>query len=209
MSRLFPEPRVITLAPATGGIEALKASGLPKGRVSVVLSNHFVRYALVPWSAALSGAAEETAYVRHYFVRVYGDRAKAWSFRASPAPSGMPRLCSAVDTILLEELKRIFSKSKAKLVSVQPELMSTFNRWRGKVPATGAWLVMADAERACIGLHAKGNWQAVNNARGEWLPLLERERHRIGGALPDVVLLHSDQALRVDAAGWKVQQLAA
>jgi hypothetical protein len=206
---LFPEPRVITLAPATGGIEALKASGLPKGRVSVVLSNHFVRYALVPWSAALSGAAEETAYVRHYFVRVYGDRAKAWSFRASPAPSGMPRLCSAVDTILLEELKRIFSKSKAKLVSVQPELMSTFNRWRGKVPATGAWLVMADAERACIGLHAKGNWQAVNNARGEWLPLLERERHRIGGALPDVVLLHSDQALRVDAAGWKVQQLAA
>ena len=209
MSRLFPEPRVITLAPATGGIEALKAGGLPKGRVTVVLSNHYVRYALVPWSAALSGAAEETAYVRHYFVRIYGDRAKAWSFRASPAPSGMPRLCSAIDTALLQEIKNVFAKSKSKLVSIQPELMATFNRWRGKVPATGAWLVMADPDRACIGLHARGNWQAVHNARGEWLPLLERERHRIGGALPDVVLLHSPQGVPSDAPGWKLERLAA
>lgn len=209
MSRLFPEPRVITLAPATGGVDALKAVDLPKGRVTVVLSNHFVRYALVPWSAAISGAAEETAYVRHHFARIFGDRAKAWSFRASPAPAGMPRLCSAIDTALLQEIKKLFAKSKAKLVSIQPELMAVFNRSRGKVPAAGAWLVMADPDRACIGLHAKGNWQAVHNARGEWLPLLERERHRIGGTLPELVLLRSDQPAAAEVEGWKVQRLAA
>jgi hypothetical protein len=209
LPKLFPEPRVIALAPGAGGVGALAANDLPKGRVTVVLSNHFVRYALVPWSTALSGATEEMAYVRHHFVRIYGERAKAWSFRASPAPSGRPRLCSAVDTALLDEIKRAFAKSKAKLVSIQPRLMATFNRWRGAVPAAGAWLVMVEQDRACIGLHAGGNWQAVQNARGEWPALLERERHRIGGELPELVLLHGAPAAAAQAPGWKLRELAA
>jgi hypothetical protein len=209
VSRLFPEARVITLSPAPGALEALQSAIPPKGQVTVILANHFVRYALVPWSASLSGAAEETAYVRHHFVRVHGERAKAWSFRASPAPAGAPRLCSAVDVALIEELKRSFARTKARLVSVQPQLMATFNRWRSAVAGAGAWLVMVEPERACIGLYAKGNWQTVHNARGEWLPLLERERHRIGGEVPDLVLLHAEPAVPAEAPGWKVQRLAA
>ena len=46
---------------------------------------------------------------------------------------GAPRLCSAIDTAFLQEIKNLFAKSKSKLVSLQPELMATFNRWRGKV----------------------------------------------------------------------------
>lgn len=211
MSRLFPERLTLTLA--QGGIEALQAASLPKSRVTVVLSNQFVRYAIVPWSDALAGAAEETAYVRHHFVRIHGERAKAWSFRASPAAAGAPRLCSAIDANLLSALKASFENSKAKLVSVQPRLMSAFNRWRGAVPAAGAWLVLVEPQRACIGLHARGSWQAVHNGRmsvpGEWLPLLERERHRIGGEVPDRVLLHSAQPVAAEAPGWKLQRLAA
>ena len=45
----------------------------------------------------------------------------------------------------------------------------------------------------CVALYAAGRWQAVQNTRGEWLAVLERERHRIGGALPDLVLLDSTQ----------------
>ena len=207
MSPSSPKSRVITLSPAAGGVDALK--DLPMGKVTVVLSNHYVRYALVPWSTALSGAAEETAYVRHHFVRIHGERAKAWSFRASPASGAAPRLCSAIDTSLLEELKRLFAKTKSKLVSVQPQLMATFNRWRGAVPAAGAWLVMVEPERTCFGLHAKGNWQSVQNSRGEWLPLLERERHRLGGEVPNLVLLQGANGLPAEAPGWKVQPLAA
>jgi hypothetical protein len=68
---------------------------------------------------------------------------------------------------------------------------------------------MVEPERACIGLYAKDNWQTVHNARGEWLPLLERERHRIGGEVPDLVLLHAEPAVPAEAPGWKVQRLAA
>lgn len=205
--KLFPKPLTVTLAP-TETVEDLAARDL-RGRVGVVLSNHFVRYALVPWSAELSGDAEEEAYVRHHFVRVYGDRAKAWSFRASPAPGAAPRLASAIDANLLAALRSAFAKKRAKLVSVQPALMALFNRARSAVPASGAWLVMAEPDRACIALHAAGRWQAVSNARGEWLPLLERERHRIGGAAPDLVLFHTTGPAANDVAGWKVKRLAA
>lgn len=201
--RLFPEPRTLRLAP--GGLEALRASA-PKGKVAVVLSNHFVRYALVPWNAQLAGDTEETAYVRHHFARIHGERAKAWSFRASPASAGQARLCSAIDATLLEEIKAAF---KGRLVSLQPLLMSAFNRARAAVPSAGAWLVMAEPERACIALYAKGAWQSVHNGRGEWPELLERERHRIGGEVPDRVLLHAEPAMAMEAPGWKVERLAA
>lgn len=220
MSRLFPERLTLRLSPTEislgerkipcdASLQALQALELGRASVNVILSNALVRYALVPWSDALSGEAEEAAYVRHHFLRVHGERAKGWTFRASPAPARAPRLCSAIDTALLEGLKRSFKR----LVSVQPALMAVFNRCRGEIPAGGAWLALVEPERACIGLHAKGGWQAVSNGKisagGEWLALLELERHRLAGDAPDLVLLHSDETLPAEAPGWKVERLAA
>jgi hypothetical protein len=155
----------------------------------VVLSNHFVRYAVIPWSDGLSGPAEEEAYLRHHFGKIHGERAKAWALRASEAPSGAARLASAIDTALLAELRAVFPKGgRAKLVSVQPALMDAVNRWRGAIPAAGAWLVLAEPERACLALHGDTGWRSVQNAKGEWLTLLERERLRLDNA-PELVLL--------------------
>jgi hypothetical protein len=205
VSLLFPKPLTLTLD-TVDGVQKLAAMELGRARLTLVLSNNLVRYAIVPWSDALSGQAEEEAYVRHHFLRIYGERAKNWSFRASP---GSPRLCSAIDTALLVALRTAFAKKRVKLVSVQPGLMSVFNRARASVPPSGAWIVRADADRVCVGLYAAGRWQAVQNTRGEWLAVLERERHRIGGVLPDVVLLHSTASVANDAPGWKLERLAA
>jgi hypothetical protein len=177
--------------------------------VTLVLANHFVRYALVPWSNALSGAVEEEVYARHHFARIYGERAKGWSFRASPASGDAPRLCTAIDAALLATLRSAFAKKRARLVSVQPGLMWLFNRARRSVPSSGAWIVRADADRVCVALYAAGRWQAVQNTRGEWLAVLERELHRIGGALSDLVLLDSAAPVANDAPGWRLERLAA
>jgi hypothetical protein len=159
--------------------------------VEVILSNHFVRYSVIPWSRALSGAGEEQAYVRHHFAKIHGDRAKGWAVRASPAPAGAARLASAIDPALLEALRAAFPRGgRAKLVSVQPLLMSRFNAWREAVPPSGAWLVVAEGERACVALHGERGWRSVQNARGPWLTLLERERLRAPASeLPNLVLL--------------------
>lgn len=230
MSPLFPERLLARLAPAEvtvgakrhpcdpaygtepwhGALEALKGVGFPRSRVTVVLSNHFVRYALVPWSAALATPAEEEAYLRHQFAKIHGERAKGWLFRASEGPRGEPRLASAVDAELVAGIKAVFAATTAKLVSVQPALMYVFNAARGAVPHPGgAWLVIAEPDRACVALHAEGAFRAVQNAKGEWRTLLERERYRAPheGALPDLVLL-AGAAAPADG-DWKFRELAA
>jgi hypothetical protein len=217
---LFRDRLVVELAPAEtasgeppwqGAVTAFKAK-LPGERrcdVTVVLGNSFVRYALVPWSDALASAAEEQAYLRHHFGRIHGERVKGWVLRASEAPAGAPRLASAVDAGLIEALKGCFArKSKARLVSVQPALMAVFNRARAAIPKSGAWLAVAEPQRACVALHAGGRWRTVQNAKGAWLTLLERARLTVEGAIPDLVLLQARDAAAGEAPGWKVERLA-
>ena len=196
MSRLFPERRVVRLCAgadagtwqqAVAGLERLDAG---RCRVTVELGNDFVRYALVPWNAALATPAEEERYVRHHFSRVHGERAKDWAVRASEAPAGEPRLASAVDDGLIAALRNVFRKKPgARLVSIQPALMRRFNALRGAWPADGAWLVLAEPGRSCIALHGGGRWRAVQSTRGDWRAGLERERHRVEGEMPPLVLL--------------------
>ncbi|MEO8717691.1 MAG: hypothetical protein ABI423_05680 [Burkholderiales bacterium] len=223
MSRLFPETVDIHLAPAAitvggrtiacdpdfgaepwqGALAALKSVQFKEqARVAVVLSNAFVRYALVPPSAALDDEAEEQAYVRHHFAKVHGERAKSWVFRWSGA------LASAIDRRLLDALKAsIAPDGKARLASVQPALMAAFNRWVEEFPPAGAWLVLAERERACAALYVRGSWRSVQNAKGDWLELLERERHRAEGPVPELVLLVGAAAPRVDS--WNIRELRA
>ena len=229
MSRLFPDRVSITISPGEvvlggktipcdpaygaepwqGAVAALAAHAFDApSRVTVVLANPFVRYAVVPWSEGLDTPEEEDAYVRHHFAKVYGERARDWALRASEAPPGAPRLASAVDRRLIDDLKALFpAGGKARLVSVQPQLMSRFNEWRGFIPAEGAWLVLAEPGRACVALHGRAGWAGVVNGKGAWLELLERERYRLGGEAPDTVLLAG--AKPPDApAHWKFRELA-
>jgi hypothetical protein len=134
-------------------------------RRTVVIPNRQVRYAIVPWHDALEGEAEEQAYLRHHFAKVHGERAKGWVFRWSQG------LASAVDKALLTEVKNV--------VSIQPAFMASFNRSRKKIPAGGAWLVQAEDDRACVALYDR-KFVSVQNARGSWQEILEREMHRTG-----------------------------
>jgi len=194
--------------PWHGALERLKNLDFANGRVTIELSSHFVRYALVPWSDALATPAEEEVYVRHHFAKIHGDRAKDWAVRASEAGPGEPRLASAVDKALVEDLKKAFEGKKARLVSIQPALMRRFNVARNRLPKDGAWLVIAEAERACIALHGGRQWRAVQNAKGAWRAALERERHRVEGDVPTTVLL-AGCALPEGETLWQFRELAA
>ena len=229
MSRLFPDRVIVALAPDHivvgdktttcdpafgtepwhGALAALQGvQWKEKVRVTAVLSNYFVRYALVPWNTALADPLEEEAFVRHHFAKIHGERAKSWALRWSAEAANAPRLASAIDQRLVEALKQAFpATGKARLVSIQPYLMAAANRAQRAVPASGAWFVFAERERACVALHAGGRWRSVQNAKGPWLDTLEREWHRAEPNSPRFALLVN--ARPVDAAGWTFKELAA
>lgn len=187
MSLLWPERLSVALEPE-GGLEDLarKLAAL-SGRVdvTVVLSNHFVRYAVLPEQDGAATPEEELALARFHFTKIHGERVKGWEVRVSE------RLACAIDTALLEGIKKAFpEKSKAKLVSVQPRLMAAYNGARRRIPREGAWLVLAEGGRTCLARVAAKGWASVHNGREtDAEELLERERSRAGGEpLPSLVL---------------------
>lgn len=160
-----------------------KLPGLADRRMfaTVILSNHFMRYVMVPWSEALSDEAEEMAVARHCFRQVYGDAAESWELRLSPEPAVARQLASAVDGRLLALLRGLFEQAGVTLKSVQPYLMAVYNNCRASLQERSAWLVLFEPGCLCLALMQQGRLASVRTMRigSDWhdsLPLiLERE----------------------------------
>jgi len=187
--------------------------------VTVVLSNHFARFILVPWSEGLGNAEERTAFVRYCFAKVHGERSKDWDLRLTPTPAGSTRIASAVDSSLVQAVRTAFpAAARARLVSLQPYLMAAFNRWRKDVKDERAWFLLVEPQRACLARLEGGRWSAVRNTRGnfdepgQWAGLLDRERHRVGGdEASEGVYVHAPRngnALPVEGERWTFRSLA-
>lgn len=189
--------------PWEGALAALRAAAEAWRKdavsVSVILSNHFVRYALVPQSDGVHGAEEEIALARYHFAKLHGEPSRAWDVRLSEPAADGPRIACAIDAGLLRSLRECFPRdARPRLISVQPYFAAALNAWRAQFPGSGAWLLLVELERACLALFTGRSWISVQNARGEfpdaeaWAQLIDRERWRIGAEdVPDTVLVHA------------------
>jgi hypothetical protein len=196
VSLLWPKRLTVALEPLPpeepqawqGALEdfARKIAALRKRtEVTVVLSNHFVRYAVLPEQDGAATPEEELALARFHLARIHGERVKGWEVRVSE------RLACAIDAALLDGIKSCFSKDlESRLVSVQPRLMAAYNAARRRIPRDGAWLVLAEGGRTCLARVAAKGWASVHNGRETDVDeLLERERSRASGEpLPSLVL---------------------
>lgn len=169
-------------APATSRLaEALPA--LASGRVfgTVIVSNHFMRYTVVPSTETLTDAAEQAAYARHCFKMSYGSASETWDLRVSAGRPGLSRLASAMDSGLLEALRAAFLAAGSPLVSVQPQLMAAYNQCRAALQKGAGWFVLHEAGSLCIALLKNTCFLLVKTVRvgPGWLDqlpaLLERE----------------------------------
>jgi hypothetical protein len=207
--------------PWSGALRALETI-LPEftGRESqatVVLSNHFMRYVLLPWSDALRDAQEENAYARHSFREMYGRDSNPWEIRVSPGKTGMPQMASAVDERLLGSLRELFARLQIRLKSIQPHLMLAINACENSLRKRSAWLALIEHGNLCLALLQEGRWSWVRAMRlgvqwHEELPLLlERESFNanLGARISDVLLWapEHDAAAFTSDERWNVGQL--
>jgi hypothetical protein len=151
-------------APALAALRAI----LPeythsRAEVSLVLSNHFMRYQLLPWSDRIGGEAEEQAYGRYGFSQVHGEAAARWAIRLSGDGGDQPWLASAVDAALVAELERAVAEAGLRLRSIQPHLMAAFNRWRGQLRGDAVWFALAEPGRLCLALLRGGRWSDLGS----------------------------------------------
>ncbi len=188
--RLFlSKSRVVRLQPGQDAAEWRAAlDALPEillslkcREASVVLADQFVRYALLPWNAAVKSDEQWLALARHRLAAIHGPVAAEWEVRlAQTAPMG-PRLACAVDRALIEALASAFVAINVRLASVQPFLIAAFNRIRRHIGNGSCWLVVEEPGRLTLAFMQRGVWLAIRSRRAdprwrEMLPeIIERE----------------------------------
>ena len=184
-----------------------------KGEATLILSSHFIRYVVLPWSGELITEAEELEFARTRFLQVFGQSARDWAIVMSPAPAGASRLCAAVDRALIGAATGVVAGSGLRLLSVQPALMAQFNEWRSQIGADG-WLATAEQGRLLIAWISGGQWRSVrvrplNGSSFSLAQVLEQEQLLLSaGSDSNKVYLAKAGNVEVETDGLKVERLS-
>ena len=198
-----------------GLAEALKKPEWQNAKATVILSNHFVRYQVAPWSDQLSRDEERSALMRHCFSEVYGSAVADLELRWSEDQPGLPWLASAVEKSLLDRLRETLKPAGLRLYSVQPYLMAAFNCWHKDFTGARQWFVLGEPGRICVSQFEEGGWRSIRSHRieGEWKDeaslILEREMLLAeGDGAPQEILLLAPEGLgSAGGTAWRVRQL--
>jgi hypothetical protein len=159
----------------------LKNNEWKKSETTIILSNHFVRYLVLPWNEALLSEAEKMALVQYRFDEVYGEANSAWEYRLHEGSFGAPSLACAMPRELLSRLKAMFEATPLRLQFVQPYLMTAFNACRNALGKEPCWFVLAERDTICVGLLQAGQWTSIRlrHVVSDWFEeamlMLERE----------------------------------
>jgi hypothetical protein len=209
-----PSSQTPWAAPLAALPAAIARAGLRRPKVTVVLSNHFVRYAVLPWSAALRNDAAWQALARHHFAGVHGPASEGWAVRLSARSLRGARVAAAIDAALLDGLARAIGESGASFESAQPYLMAAFNRACRAVGKESCWLAVEEPGRLTLALLLDGSWRSVRSRRadGAWPDILPETLEREGAVLGldqpcSRVLVCSERAADADLEGLQLRDL--
>lgn len=165
-------------APLAVLAEVLRAQVRRPAGAAVILSNRFVRYAVVPWHDALMKREERLAQARHCFKEIYGEVAASWSVQIQDGRFREPVLATAVPAELIASLRQIFKEARLPLQSVLPYLTAayaTFRRALARRSEPLTWLSVVERDDLSALCVHKGELRDVFNQRvhGEWLRELQ------------------------------------
>jgi hypothetical protein len=187
-----------------------------RARVEIVLSDHFVRYLLIPWSGELVGDAERLGFARMAFRDLYGPLADSWDLCLDEQPAGQASFACAVDRALVSSLRDLVERAGGQLITVIPSLADCINRHRSALSARDFCLVAAEFGRVSLAFHSRTGWQAVRSRRidgplAETLPTLLKQEMAVGDVTESGTLyVCTDEAppmVPFAVPGWRVTRL--
>ena len=109
------------LTPLPGSYRLLAADS-GGGRLRVVVANHFVRFALLPWSERVLGDKARRAVARALLQHNLGEAAARLDIALDRAAFGLNGLAAGIDRELLDGLRRIARERRLRLAAIQPQL---------------------------------------------------------------------------------------
>jgi hypothetical protein len=170
-------------------LEALLSEAVWKGRdIAVILSSHYVRHAIFPASRGLSDTARQ-ALAEVVFRETFGDLARDWELRVSPAAAGKQTLACGVPRSLLAAL-RIVCGGRGRLYSIQPGLMPVFNQIRQQIGKSVCHLALVETGRITLAFIEDEQWRYIESRAGDGklLPQLLLEDSELNQRQPGGIL---------------------
>ena len=196
---------------------ALLEMGVRGGALHVVLSDHFLRYLLVPWSDKLVADNERLAFARLMLQEVYGAMAEGWELCMDDQPAGQPSFACAVDRGLVHALREGCKQRGVRLAALVPALAARVNRHRRALRAAAFCLASVEPGRVTLAFRSPAGWTAVRSRRSdaalaEELPAALKQESAAGGSTPagTLYLVGEDIARLPPFAipGWQVTRLS-
>lgn len=185
--------------------------------VSVVLSNHFVRYVVLPWSDVVSDE-DWQALAQHQFRMVYGDVAVEWVTAVAWQGPERPVLACASPKVLLDLLHATVRTAGMRLHAVSPYFVAAFNFCRRRLPDDAFWFGVVEPGRVSFGGVEQGTWVSVASRRlrsGEapqLTAMLEQEvlggEGAAGRGRAFVFTPEQELAAGEDGTGWTLEPMS-
>jgi len=159
------EPMSCALALQDGApqfAEVAEWLGKAGGRLEVVVSNTWVRYAIVPWQDTLGNEALAMDFARALFQQQYGDASNGWRLALTPFYPRRPRVAVALDERWLAAIEGLAARCGLRLSAVRPSLAAVLGRIGRQLPPD-ALLAMVEPRRLAMLQLAQGQWHSVHN----------------------------------------------
>lgn len=121
-----------------------------KSQLHITLASHFIRYVTLPPFLIQLNREEKLAYATATYREIYGAIVDEWEIKLRDTHTGQATIVAAVDKKLLDALKKIAQKYQLKMTSVQPYVMTVFNRLSKAIGQTSGYLVIVECNRLLL-----------------------------------------------------------
>lgn len=126
----------------------LETIDLPQNtQVCITLASDLVRYIILPGHEVAMSTSEKLAYAQAAFREIHGAATDSWKIRIDDTAPTAPSLVSAIDMSMYDTIVGLVQKHKLRLKSVQPYLMTTFNKLFSSVKSANGALVVIEKTR--------------------------------------------------------------
>jgi hypothetical protein len=195
----------------------LAGEGMSRADVSMTLSNHFVRYAVLPWSEVVSDE-DWQALAQHQFRTIYGDAALEWATTVAWQGAERPVVACAMPKALLDRIDATVRAAGSRLRSVSPYFVAAFNFCRGRLPEDAFCFGVVEAGRFTFGGIEQGTWSSMASRRvsGDTAPRLAQmlEQEVLGGdgvaARGRAFVFSPEEELSAteEGSGWSIERFS-
>lgn len=150
--------------PALAAATALLRSDARRGAtLRIIVADHFVRYALLPWDDALSGRKARLSMARALYTDVLGESAAALEVAIDTPVFGHGGIAAGIDRQLVAGLRTAAREQGLRLASLQPRLICELAGWRGA--SSDGWFAAIDRGWLCLAGLRDGRPVRLHNCR--------------------------------------------